>query len=200
MLARRLNPSTGPLTSRTPSSLDNHSAIRLILPSLPIMTSTAKVSLIRVLIPSLRLFSFYGGIYAVGMWEYAVYAPPLQKVFYARMFDCLWGVLALTPFILLRWTLVFRIYCLAFAIWAAFSIYNSCFPFRYVSPTYDGTVPETGVSEASSGNDDNIGYWVSFPTAPNAEGILIAVVHIAPVILACVYRRYYRSWAVRQTS
>ncbi len=159
------------------------------------MTSTTKASLIRVLIPLLRLLPFYGGLYAVMMWEYVADEPPLQKQFYARLVMVLWGVLALTPFIILRLRPIFHLYCILFFCCIAFLLYDTFVPFRYVAPGYQGPIRDNGVSESSASSGDHVGFWVSYPPSVDAEDLFKAAVYVAPLVLAYVYRRHFRSWA-----
>ena len=151
-----------------------------------------KASTIRVLIPVFRILPFYAGAFAVSMWEYVRYEPPLQKEFYARLAMGLWGVLALTPFILIRHRLAFLLYCFLYVSCLAFMLYDRFVPFRYVSPDYRGPVY---YSDTIAHSGDKVTYWVSNPPSLDGENILMVVIYATPLLLACIYRRYFRSWA-----
>jgi hypothetical protein len=156
-----------------------------------------KASTIRVLIPIFRLLPFYAGSFAINMWEHVRYEPPLQKEFYAHLVMGLWGVLALTPFILLRLRFAFAIYCFLYISCLGFMLYDRFVPFRYMSPDYHGPAYDSNTI-AHSG--DNVTYLVSNPPALDAENILMAVIYATPLLLACVYRRYFRSWVASSSN
>ena len=159
------------------------------------MHPSTKAAVIRVCIPLIRLASFYAGLYAVMMAKFVLYAPPLQKLFYHRIVTCIWGCLALTPFVLLRQSWAFYIYRVLFIGCVAFMAYDHFVPFRYVSPSFQERLLASGGGYSTSGNDDNIGYWISYPTPPTGEDILVAIVYLSPLALAILYRRFYKLWA-----
>jgi hypothetical protein len=129
--------------------------------------------------------------------EFVMHAPPLQKLFYAPIVRCVWGCLALTPFVLLRSAVVFRIYLMLFFGCLAFMAYDYFVPFRYVSPDFQGKVLDAGGGFSRSGNDDSIAYWISYPTSPSGEDIGMAFICVAPLALAFVYRRYFIHWTTK---
>ncbi len=168
------------------------------------MRASTKANIVRIGIPVLRLLPSLSAVYGFaalhdfGVRTFVVYAPPLQKVFYAPIVLLVWGGLALIPFILLRNSIVFRIYSTLFFACLAFMAYDYFFTFRYVSPDFRGETPDPGGGFSSSGNHDSIAYWISYPTfPPHEDDIPVALVRIAPLILAFVYRRYYRLWATK---
>ncbi|MBI5799708.1 MAG: hypothetical protein HZA92_03140 [Verrucomicrobia bacterium] len=148
------------------------------------------------LLPSYSALWGFAALYDFGVKPFIVYAPPLQKVFYAPIVLLVWGVLALIPFILLRSSIVFRIYCTLFFACLAFMAYDYLVPFRYVSPDFRGEILDSGGGFSSSGNHDSVAYWVSYPTFPlHEDDWPVSLVRVAPLILAFGYRRYYPLWA-----
>ena len=132
------------------------------------------------------------------MAQFVLYAPPLQKLFYHRIVICVWGCLALTPFVLLRKSWAFHIYRILFIGCTAFIAYDYFVPFRYVATSFQESVRDLGGGFSSSGNDDNISYWISYPTTSSVEDILKSIVYLSPLALAVLYRRFYHLWT-RQT-
>ncbi len=165
------------------------------------MRASTKARMVRIGIPILRLLPFYAALYGFaalfdfGVKTFIVFAPPLQKVFYAPVVLFVWGGLALVPFILLRRATVFYIYVILFFGCLAFMAYDYFVPFSYVSPNFHGDIQDAGGGSSRSGNNDSINYWISRPTfPPHADDWLVALVRVAPLILAFVYRRFYPLW------
>jgi len=165
------------------------------------MRTSTKANIIRIGIPLLRLLPFYSAVWAfaalydLGPKTLIVYAPPLQKVFYAPIVGFVWAALALVPFVLLRRSIVFYIYATLLFGCLTFMTCDYLVPFRYVSPDYHGEILDSGGGYSKSGNDDNIDYWISYPTFPPNEDVWpVWLVSIAPLILAFVYRRFYPLW------
>lgn len=156
------------------------------------MRPSTKATIIRMGIPLLRLASFYAGLWAVMMAELVLYAPPLQKLFYHRIVVCVWGCLALAPFALLRKFWAFHAYCVLLIGCLAFMAYDHFVPFRYVAPSFQESVQDPGGRYSISGNDDKINYWISHPTPPSVEDILMSIVYLSPLALAILYRRFYQ--------
>src|SRR5204862_2708245 len=133
---------------------------------------SAKANVIRIGIPLLRLLPSYAAVYGVaalydfGAKTFIVYAAPLQKVFYAPIVLFVWVALALVPFILLRSATVFYIYVTLFCGCLAFMAYDYFIPFRYVSPDFRGQIVDSGGGYSTAGNEDDIDFWVSYPTFP----------------------------------
>lgn len=96
------------------------------------MSLATKAIMVRVAIPLLRILPFHAALFVLAAlcdslfgtgpkdYRFIVYASPLRESFYAPIIAVVWAFLALTPFILLRRPIVFRIYsglffgCLAF--------------------------------------------------------------------------------------
>ncbi|RYD82222.1 MAG: hypothetical protein EOP84_09735 [Verrucomicrobiaceae bacterium] len=150
------------------------------------------------LLPSFGAIWLFVGLCDLGARAFIVYAPPLQKVFYAPIVLFIWSGLALVPFILLRNLTVFRIYVTLFLVCLAFMAYDYFVPFRYVSPDFHGRILDSGGGYSSSGNNDSIAYWISYPTLHGVKDWPLNIYgFVTPLILAFVYRRFYPLWVVR---
>jgi hypothetical protein len=137
----------------------------------------------------LRIYPAFCGLYAILMTEYITYAKPFQKLFVDRLATSVWGVLALTPFILLKFQWLFRFYCFLFSAVLIFKAYDFLIPFKYVSPSYRGNVPDPFPGYSSRGNDDSIDFWISSPAFVYPT-LMMAAVFVLPFFLALIFRRY----------
>ena len=156
------------------------------------MTSRSAIG-IRIAIPFLRLLTWYKALWAVSYPQFITYSVPLQKQFFIPLTSYMWGILALVPFILLRFRVFHLFYIITLSALLLILAYDYFVPFAY---------PE-GV--ASSGNAKSISngevvYWVSRPNFPNMEHIFMAIIMIAPLPLAAVYRRYFPRWVNHKSS
>ena len=100
------------------------------------MSLATKAMTIRVAIPLLRILPFYAALFALAVlcdslfglgpknFRFIVYASPLREFFYAPIIHVVWAFLALTPFMLLRRPIVFRIYSGLFFGCLAFKVYD----------------------------------------------------------------------------
>jgi hypothetical protein len=164
------------------------------------MKASTKASAVRIAIPLLRLFPTYSAVvcmsalYQWGFRTFIVYAAPLQKVFFAPIVLFIWGALALVPFIVLRSATVFYIYAVLLFACLTFMAYDRFVPFNYVSADFHGEVQDPSGSYSTAGNDERVDYWISRPTVPHEDDLLVASVRVAPLLLAFVYRRWYPRW------
>ena len=143
---------------------------------------------IRVAIPVLRFFTWYRALWIVCYPQFISYAIPLQKQFFIPLTSYVWGILALTPFILLRFRLFYILYIITFSTVLAIIAYDYFIPYAY---------PE-GISSSSNAMSERNGevvYWTSQPDFPNAEHIFMAIIMVVPLPLAVIYRRYFPLWA-----
>lgn len=166
------------------------------------MSPSTKANVVRVGIPVLRFLPSFEALYSFaalhhfGASTFLAYSAPLQKVFYAPIVGFVWCGLALVPFILLRNSIVFYVYTAIFFGCLGFMAYDYLVPFRYVSLDFHGVILDSGGGFSSSGNKDSINYWISYPSfPPHNDGWSTALVRVAPLILAFVYRRFYPLWA-----
>jgi hypothetical protein len=154
--------------------------------------SPQSATTIRVAIPLLRFFTWYRALWEVSGFQFISYTVPLQKQFFIPLTSFTWGILALVPFILLRFRPFYVFYIITLSTLLVILAYDYFIPYAY---------PE-GVS--SSGNamrevNDEVVYWTSQPDFPNIAHIFIAIIMIAPLPLAIIYRRYFPQWVNNET-
>lgn len=146
--------------------------------------------LLRVIIPLLRYPSWVAALFALSGVRYALYIPPLQKLFYRPVFLAMWGILALLPFILIRNRRAYLIYCSAFVIVGGWILFDTFTPFRYVAPNYHETVNE-GASYLTSYSDDHCSYYITRFNPSFIENWLLPVITIWPLLLGTLYHYAY---------
>jgi hypothetical protein len=154
-------------------------------------------SIIRVGIPFLKLLTWYRALWVLTVSE-AVYAPPIQKLLIVPLTEFVWAILAVTPFIILRVRSIFVAYVTVFIAALIILAYDYFMPFRYISPSYTGDISSPASAYSRRFNGDIVEYWISNPSMPDSEDIMIALVLIAPLILAFVYRKVYPNWTAKE--
>ena len=100
------------------------------------MSRATKATMIRVAIPLLRFVPFYAALFTLAAlcdslfgfgpkdFQLIRYASPLRESFYGPLIDVLWAFLALTPFVLLRHSVMFRLYSGVFLGCLTFKAYD----------------------------------------------------------------------------
>ncbi len=143
---------------------------------------------IRVAIPFLRLLTWYKALWEISSPQFIIYSIPLQKQFFIPLTSYMWGILALVPFILLRYRPFYTFYIITLSALLVILAYDYFIPYSY---------PEGGVirGDAMSTSNGEVVYWTSRHDFPNIEHIFIAIIMIAPLPLAVIYRRYFPLWA-----
>ena len=117
----------------------------------------------------------------------AHYAAPLQKQFYLPIFEMLWAVLALLPFILIRRRIPYLIYCAAFCVIGGWLLYDLLVPFQYVAPDFHGEIKDAGGSYMIVGWDQGYAYWATRFVPSSFESWLMLAFNIWPFLLGSVY-------------
>jgi hypothetical protein len=144
---------------------------------------------IRIGIPILRLLSWYQAFWIIPFTE-VLWAAPLQKQLVVPLAKLAWALLALVPFILLRFRRVFAVYAVGSSAVLMVLAWDYFVPFRYVAPGFSGTIPGDNFYSYISGS---VAVWVSRPSF-NVDDIPLFLVLISPLFLACVYRAFYPHW------
>ncbi|YCM43462.1 hypothetical protein V2O64_19320 [Verrucomicrobiaceae bacterium 227] len=148
---------------------------------------------LRIAIPVFRLFTWYRALWIFAV-ERALIAPPLQKLAVIPMANLAWAILAVTPFVVLRHKRVFVAYAISFSAVLGIMAWDWLIPFRYVSQHFHGEIIDSGGGFSTSGNRDDIAYWISYPTNPSGEDVLLVMVIVAPLALGCIYRMFFQRW------
>jgi hypothetical protein len=148
-------------------------------------------------IPILRLLSWLRALFIFSMGG-VLWAAPIQKLFVVPLAHAVWALLALMPFILLRFRWVFVTYVTIFIAALAVLAYDYFIPFRYISSAYTGEIlnPSGAYSRRFSGDD--VDYWISNFTVPNGDDLMMTLVIVAPLLLAIVYRNVYSYWTAKE--
>ncbi len=142
---------------------------------------------IRIAIPFLRFLTWYKALWIISYPQFISYAIPLQKQFVIPLASYMWGVLSLLPFILLRFRPFYIFYIITLSTLLVILAYDYFIPFGYPEG-----IPAIG--NAKSTINDEVVYWTSQPGFSNID-VFMAIIFIAPLPLAVIYRRYFPQWA-----
>jgi len=149
----------------------------------------SRITATRIAIPALRFLSWYKALWILGYPHHIVYAPPFQKLFVVPLTSFLWALLAICPFIILRYRTVYIIYVSLLAAVLTILAYDAIIPYSY---TAYGNYQVNGNSKSING--EHVSHWSSSLDGIQIDDIAMALVFLSPLILGIIYRRSYPEW------